>query len=61
MKKICNLQITEADTNFSRKGNQANKYKHTSKLVGKFVFAFLFYFYDTQISIHIIGNVFMDK
>ena len=53
MKKIGNRPITEADTDFSRKGNQATKYKHTSKLVGKFVFAFLFHFYDTQISIHI--------
>ena len=68
MKIICNRPITEADTDFfsnslcnclpaplahSRKGNQATKYKHTSKLVGIFVFAFLFHFYDTQISIHI--------
>ena len=48
MKKIGNRPITEADTDFSRKGNQATKYKHTSKLVGKFVFAFLFYFYNTD-------------
>ena len=51
--QIGNRPITEADNDFSRKGNQATKYKHTSKLVGKIVFAFLFHFYDTQISIHI--------
>ena len=62
MKIICNLQITEADTDFFSKSlcnclptplAHHRKVKHTSKLVGKFVFAFLFHFYDTQINIHI--------
>ena len=45
MKKICNLQITEADTDFFSKSlcnclpaplAHSRKGKHTSKLVGKF-------------------------
>ena len=57
MKKIGNRPITEADTIFSKLQKRSTfctlDFFFPIYLVGKFVIAFLFYFYDTQISIHI--------